>query len=124
MAAFANAYRNKKGLAKSNSYVCKECYAKERREGWAHLKQYGITIDDYNRLFIAQEGRCVICHEPSDKRLFVDHNHQTGQVRGLLCRQCNTHLGQLERDRSWAQAAEAYLRSHESVHRSTAITVN
>jgi hypothetical protein len=40
----------------------------------------------------AQEGECAICGEKSDK-LFVDHNHKTGLVRGLLCHQCNCGIG-------------------------------
>ena len=62
-----------------------------------HLsRKYGIAIDDWNRMFIAQGGRCLICGRHQDElsgRLAVDHNHRTGQNRGLLCSTCNSILG-------------------------------
>jgi hypothetical protein len=65
-----------------------------------HLKRYGITLEDYECLLAEQGGNCAICgNHPPDKgasRLSVDHDHGTGQVRGLLCRRCNTMLGLIE----------------------------
>jgi hypothetical protein len=71
-----------------------------------HLKRkYGITIDDYNRMFAEQGGVCAICKSAEktrrrkktndDERLAVDHCHETGVVRGLLCFKCNTAMGSL-----------------------------
>ena len=60
-------------------------------------KRYGITLDDYNEMLEAQNRCCAICgiHEKHcDKNLAVDHNHNTGEVRKLLCQHCNTGLGQ------------------------------
>jgi len=62
------------------------------------LKQkYGLTLDDYDKLVEKQEGKCAICgtDQPNchHKRFVVDHNHNTGEVRGLLCSTCNTGLG-------------------------------
>lgn len=65
-----------------------------RRRVLKHL--YNMTLEDYNSLFIKQEGRCAICgtHQSELKRaLCVDHNHATGKVRGLLCDYCNHALG-------------------------------
>jgi len=56
---------------------------------------YGLTIDSYTALLDKQGERCAICRSP-DRRLVVDHDHQTGRVRGLLCNRCNNHLGWLE----------------------------
>lgn len=61
-------------------------------------KKYGITLDDYDDLLEKQNGVCGICHlpEPESSRfnyLCVDHDHNTGYVRGLLCYNCNTALG-------------------------------
>ena len=54
---------------------------------------YGITVEEYNKLLISQGGLCCICYRPPRKRrLAVDHNHRTGQVRGLLCANCNRGL--------------------------------
>lgn len=58
---------------------------------------YSITIDDYNAVLRAQGGVCAICRTArvtvKSKRLFVDHCHFTGQIRGLLCNHCNMGLG-------------------------------
>ena len=66
----------------------------------AHAKRtYGITISDYNDMFIEQGGRCAICgrHESEfTRRLLVDHCHKTNLIRGLLCYNCNTGLGQFK----------------------------
>lgn len=57
------------------------------------LKKYGITLADYNDILNAQNGRCAICLcKPRTKNLAVDHNHGTGEVRGLLCYRCNHGL--------------------------------
>ncbi len=59
-------------------------------------KNFNITIQDYNEMFDEQKGCCNICgrHQSLFKRaLFVDHNHETGKVRSLLCHYCNSVLG-------------------------------
>ena len=61
---------------------------------------YGISLDDYNKLFAQQGGKCAICEKPQSEfnyPFYVDHNHQTGKVRGLLCCGCNTGLGHFEK---------------------------
>ncbi len=69
------------------------------------MKVYGITIEDYDNLLESQNGVCAICkniesHKTNGKIidvLSVDHNHDTGKVRGILCHECNSLLG-LARD--------------------------
>lgn len=62
-----------------------------------HLKrEYGITPEDYNSMYVDQGGCCGICE--SSVQLVVDHDHETGRVRGLLCRQCNAAIGGLKDD--------------------------
>lgn len=57
------------------------------------LRQYGLTPDQYDALFTQQGGVCAICKaEPKTKKLAVDHDHDTGEVRGLLCPRCNSTL--------------------------------
>jgi hypothetical protein len=67
-----------------------------RERNWkradAYMKRYGITVDDYNRMFAAQDRRCAACRKASEKRLAVDHCHRTGKVRWLLCNGCNSML--------------------------------
>lgn len=58
------------------------------------MRFYGMTFEDYNKLLDLQQGVCAICKlPPSTIALDIDHDHATGQVRGLLCRNCNTRLG-------------------------------
>lgn len=66
------------------------------------LRRYGLTPESHMRMFLAQGGKCAICHEhPRGKRptLMVDHDHDGGHVRGLLCHNCNAALGHV-RDRA------------------------
>lgn len=62
------------------------------------LAQFGITPKDYNKLLEKQGNSCKICKRTcsTGKKLAVDHCHQTGMVRGLLCASCNTRLGFIE----------------------------
>ena len=56
-------------------------------------KEYGIDINDYDKIFEAQGGKCKICGGGTSKHFFAtDHNHSNGNVRGLLCARCNTGL--------------------------------
>lgn len=71
---------------------------------------YGITIDDFDAMVALQDGRCGICRRetPSEGRLGlgVDHDHETGRVRGLLCLRCNTAVEWAETHR---EAMERWL---------------
>lgn len=66
------------------------------------LKKYGITLEQYEHLYRAQEGRCAVCKRTAETfrhRLSVDHDHKTGEVRGLLCVHCNRYIvGRHRRD--------------------------
>lgn len=72
---------------------------------------YGITESDYEELVNKQGGVCAICREK--KKLVVDHNHDTGRVRGLLCTNCNTALGKFG-DGRLLTAAVSYLTTNDS----------
>lgn len=82
-----------------------------------HLeRKYKISIDDYDRMFEAQGGRCAICnnvqthtYKGSVTRLAVDHDHKTGKVRGLLCHECNAGIGFLHEDKTLLRKAVTYL---------------
>ena len=77
------------------------------------LKQnYGMSLDDYNTLFQEQGGKCAICgvHQLELKQtLSVDHDHSTGQIRGLLCGNCNRALGMMKDDPQRLRCAVSYL---------------
>lgn len=75
-----------------------------RRDRWLRegqlAKDYGISLSTYQRMFDRQGGRCAVCGESEYRKvgnrtvaLCVDHDHRTGEVRALLCNDCNTALG-------------------------------
>lgn len=61
--------------------------------------RYGLSEDDFDRMVKDQDGVCAICHRDPGYRLFIDHCHKTGKVRGLVCSKCNGALGWLENNR-------------------------
>jgi hypothetical protein len=74
------------------------------------LRKYGITEAEWDALFTMQEGRCVICAvDLATVKACVDHDHVTGEVRGLLCNVCNQGLGYFGDDPDRLLAAAAYL---------------
>ena len=84
---------NKPRLSESELSVLSRA---ERRMNTRLLYSHGITLEDYNKLFQRQKGCCAICHRHQSKLkrgLFVDHDHKTDIVRGLLCQKCNSALG-------------------------------
>ncbi|MET9255914.1 endonuclease VII domain-containing protein [Streptomyces sp. NPDC003717] len=85
---------------------CKACKAVQGRRG--HLKrQYGLTEDEREALVSAQRGVCCICLAASP--VHVDHCHETGRVRGVLCFSCNAALGQFKDQPEAIRRAAAYV---------------
>lgn len=80
-----------------------------------HLKRkYGIDLEEYERMFKAQSGKCLICNKRERKKMLsVDHDHKTAKVRGLLCHKCNTAIGLLHDDVGMLLSAVKYLREYE-----------
>lgn len=118
-------------LLKGLKSWCKECAntaQKERydrdsnrrrakTEGNIELK-YGLTPEAWGNLFEKQGGVCAICKNPEtqNKRISVDHDHETGKVRGLLCNNCNRGLGLLKDSLHTLSAAVEYLKSSASTN--------
>jgi hypothetical protein len=92
---------------------CRECqnghieaqYRSGLKRDWTLRHRFGITALDYERILASQGGVCAFCRRPERarvgrrggvKRLAVDHCHDTGEVRRLLCTACNTAYGKLE----------------------------
>jgi hypothetical protein len=77
------------------------------------LAKYGITMEQYNKLFQDQKGCCAICgvHQAEqNRRLHIDHCHETGVVRGLLCGNCNLALGHLKDSVEVIEKALVYMK--------------
>lgn len=73
---------------------------KERARAKRLWDNYKLTIEQYDAILKYQGGVCYACHQSEPvkgRRLSVDHDHATGQVRGLMCSRCNPILGKLER---------------------------
>lgn len=83
---------------------------------YRHIKtKYGLSPEQYHQLFVDQKNQCLICRE--DVQPFsgvrgsaVDHNHRTGQVRGILCASCNVGLGMFKEDPKLLEQAIQYLK--------------
>ncbi len=73
--------------------------------------RYGITFAQYSEMLLKQNGVCAICFEKNQihERLFVDHCHATGKVRGLLCHDCNSAIGFSKDNTARLRAMIAYL---------------
>lgn len=89
-------YRDKMAEKKAKD---PEAYAQRVRRT-ALKASYGLTPEDYDKMFKLQRGRCSICRssdpgQSGKKFLCIDHDHKTGRVRGLLCHRCNRGLGLL-----------------------------
>ncbi len=109
---------------------CKECTAAQCRQ-WADKNQgrirvasrrnnhraslrirYGLTVEQFDELWAQTDGLCTICKKPESRarRLSLDHDHLTGEIRGFLCSRCNLMLGHMSDDADRLEQAARYLR--------------
>lgn len=116
---------NKSSIKKSGLRGdCKQCQQNSRKEYsrnnydsekeyfYRMALQYGISKEDYYNMYNEQKGNCKICgiHQSKfSRRLHIDHCHKCGEVRGLLCVNCNTLLGYLKDNVDYIDAIKAYL---------------
>ena len=84
--------------------------------------KYGLTVADYEQMLAEQRGVCILCGKPpkpdgvrAASRLHVDHDHETGAVRQLLCLNCNRGLGYLKDDPGLLRAAAEYIERHRAL---------
>lgn len=117
----------KNGRMQVRGRDCRDCFNRLRRESlgrfgylkWFLPKKYGITVEDYHRMRAEQNYRCAICglhedtlvgnHNRNERRLQVDHCHDSNKVRGLLCGDCNVAVGRLRDSATAAFMAFLYL---------------
>lgn len=89
--------------------------ARENHRSEALKRNYDMTVKQYNDKLLSQDGKCSICerHQTEINRaLAVDHNHDTGQIRDLLCECCNSALGKFREDKEILERAIRYLERH------------
>jgi hypothetical protein len=129
--AYNKEYRKKNidrltAYAKEYDYIHRERKNKEAKERNVVKKEkiaeyclrhrYGLTVEEYNQMFADQNGGCAICgtHQSELKRkLAVDHDHETGKIRGLLCSHCNAGIGQFKDNVSLMGFAIDYLNKNK-----------
>jgi Rps23 Pro-64 3,4-dihydroxylase Tpa1-like proline 4-hydroxylase len=128
-----------KEYKKLNEQICKERslkyrertreQAKQRAKTWYSqnkerakktnrknkLKQYGLTVDQYNQLIENQNNSCLICKKEFSEQIksHIDHCHASGKVRGILCQKCNQGIGLFYESLESLQSAIEYLKKHQ-----------
>jgi Recombination endonuclease VII len=104
--------------------VCPDCRKDPRpdaqvRERARTLRTYGLTEADWDAFLLRQGNRCAVCRtgKPGGRgeRWHIDHDHVTGQVRGLLCGKCNSAIGMLQDDPEIIKAAARYVAAHRQM---------
>ena len=127
-------FYNFKNKNDNKSYRCKDCDDKARKK-WSdanpekaylsmrgrNLKhKFGLTLEDYEKLLKEQEGKCAICEategNSKDWNFAVDHDHETGKIRGLLCNNCNRGLGLLQDSEELLRKAAKYVENYRETH--------
>lgn len=117
-----------KSRVSGKSIYCKRCrarLAKEQRikkprdkSHYERKRRYGLSKEQYLSMIEQQGGKCAICEttEPSSAyaALYVDQDHSTGDIRGLLCWRCNIGIGYLKDDIALLQASIDYLKKYST----------
>jgi len=109
---------------------CKDCCKKEaivsrknspNKRDIVLRSKYGITLDQFVQMFKDQNGQCKICSTSFNFEEYgqpgsfcVDHDHNTGAVRGLLCAHCNRGIGQFKENLQFIKNAVIYLEEHNA----------
>ena len=105
--------------------VCRTCRTERQRKhrdkvgyGSTLKSKYGLTLEQFHQMIQDQKGLCYICNEEltlndmGAKCACVDHDHYTGKVRKILCRNCNTALGHVKENTDILYAMIRYLDEH------------
>lgn len=128
---FCDKEKKKDEMKKGSNTCCKKCNSKQKQKYWSQLSleekrkrmigRYGLSPEEFNYLWHKQEGMCWICFcemvIPSDNsrpknRVCIDHCHETGKIRGLLCANCNTGLGMFRDSNNTLKRAIEYLEEY------------
>ena len=104
-----NDFYSNKSIKNGKRRECIGCYnawqkqnnateeSKIKRRKYKLYYKYGLTIEDVEELLVIQSNRCALCLKLFTKMFDIDHDHKTGKVRGLLCRDCNIVIGRVEK---------------------------
>jgi len=95
-------------LETESKRICNDCLQACVRK--SQLAKFEITEEDYQRILKSQGGICAICKNRDSRNLAVDHDHETGKIRGLLCSNCNRGLGRFKDSAERLQSAIDYLK--------------
>jgi len=95
-----------KNINKYHQSKCKECMVIEKR-----ISTYNLTPEDFKEILQSQNNTCAICKKAFTATPHIDHDHRSGDVRGLLCRSCNIGIGHFEDDTERLKNAISYLES-------------
>jgi hypothetical protein len=103
--------------------TCKQCNNRQGRQWYSgqtktyhRMSRYGLSEDAYYAMLEAQNYKCALCKSTDPKRkqgFVVDHDHETGRIRGLLCHSCNIALGMLGDDITGLKRAVKYLENND-----------
>lgn len=134
---FYKNYKSKSGVQYYTSY-CKSCGSEKHKERWSSMSiedrrkwnahqnskkeyhknyrlnsKYGLTLEQFDQMYEDQQGKCAICSvDVPTNKICVDHNHTTGQVRQLLCHNCNVILGHAFEDPTILMKCVEYLNAN------------
>lgn len=108
-------------IQKAGRVFCKKCTGSSSRD---RFEKYKLTVKQFDKMLESCQNKCEICrtefqtiitkrgHKKFDAQ--IDHDHNSGIVRGLLCTRCNTSIQMLERDEGWIESAIQYLAKHNT----------
>ena len=112
--------RQKNGEYQRNWVANNPEKAKELSRKTHIMRKFGMTIEEYDSMLLAQNGVCAICSTTCSTgySLAVDHDHTTGKIRALLCKNCNTAIGLFKENTDTMTKAIDYLKFHSMVESS------
>ena len=88
-----------------------------RRKDYHLRKNYGITLEQWDQMFLDQGSKCAVCKSADAQRWHVDHCHTTQRVRGILCSHCNLMIGHAKDNIRTLLTAAEYLNDQTSIRR-------
>lgn len=107
-------YHNNKETSRAVQRVGRLKFPRKVKSSQLQIK-YGITLEEYEKKLLAQNGQCQICQRPIPigRNSHLDHDHLTGKLRDFLCRDCNFGLGRFKDQPELLRKAAEYLEMHK-----------